>query len=275
MDFHKLTILALDLVRQNRTLVAASAAAVLLGGALSPLVSRVASDYRAWHALGPNGLPRNLLGYLFQAAASPFARRDTRVPAPYDPAALGDRYGPLTLRSFLPDDSRPLPPRRGPRPQVPAFVGPQRQTSQQATTATRARQEAFLHAFAAANPGKVRVRPSNLEGPLFSSLWLGEGDGDGVAAPVVRDEIRRLNGEFAHPHGEGSTHLVLSVADAAEAIEKGWAERHRMSGVGSLMPWGFVLVYAPRDEAEWEVWKGFVLASARYVLGGEEEAVMP
>ncbi|KAI1773619.1 hypothetical protein F4818DRAFT_96048 [Hypoxylon cercidicola] len=264
MDLNKLTNTALDLFRQNRTVVAASATVLLLSGAI-PLLSRVVSDYRAWYALGPNGLPLNLFGYLFQAAASPFARLDTRVPAPYDAEQLSKKYGALTLKSFLPD---PLPPRSGPRPEVPTFVGPQRQTSQQASAEARARQEAFLHAFAAANPARVRVRPSNLEGPLFNGLWLEDG-------LPVRGEFRMLRGEFAHPHGEGSTHLVLSLVDAADAIESGWAERHRMSGVGSLMPWGFVLIYAPRDDAELEVWKGFVLASARYVLGGETEVVMP
>ncbi|KAI4868413.1 hypothetical protein F4820DRAFT_124556 [Hypoxylon rubiginosum] len=265
MDINNLANTTLDLFQQNKTAVVttASAAALVLS---VPLLSRIASDYRAWYALGPNGIPLNIFGYLFQAAASPFARLDTRVPAPYDAAALSKRYGALTLQSFLPRS--PLPPRSGPRPDVPAYVGPQRQTSQQASAETRDAQESFLHAFAAANPDAVRVRPSNLEGPLFNSLWLR----DGVP---VRGEIRRLGGEFAHPHGEGSTHLVLSLADAARAIEGGWAERHRMSGVGSLMPWGFVLIYAPRDDDELEVWKGFVLASARYVLGGEKEAVMP
>ncbi|KAI6087253.1 hypothetical protein F4821DRAFT_116417 [Hypoxylon rubiginosum] len=264
MDLNNLTTSTLDLLRQHKTAVTASATVLLLSGAV-PLLSRILSDYRAWYALGPNGLPLNPFGYLFQALASPFARLDTRVPAPYDVAKVSQKYGALTLQSFLPT---PLSPRPGPRPEVPTFVGPQRQTTQQATPPTRAAQEAFLHAFSAANPSRIVVRPSNLEGPLFNSLWLVD---DGVP---VRDEIKRLHREFAHPHGEGSTHLVLSLSDAKAAIEMGWAERHRMSGVGGLMPWGFVLIYAPRDEGEMEVWKRFVLASARYALGGEE-VVMP
>ncbi|KAI1758857.1 hypothetical protein GGR53DRAFT_197898 [Hypoxylon sp. FL1150] len=266
MDLNNLTTTTLTLLRQHKPLIAASTAILLLSGAV-PLLSRLISSYRVWYALGPNGLPLNPFGYLFQALASPFARIDTRVPAPYDISQVSQKYGVRTLQSFLPG-SQPLSPRSGPRPDVPTFVGPQRQTSQQAASQIREGQEAFLHALAAANPAEIRVRPSNLEGPLFNSLWLAEG-------LAIRDEIKRLHGEFAHPHGEGSTHLVLSLKDAADAIEKGWAERHRISGVGGLMPWGFVLIYAPRDEREMEVWKRFVVASARYALGGKGEVVMP
>lgn len=130
-------------------------------------------------------------------------------------------------------------------------------------------EEAFLHALAAANPSLIEVKPSNLEGPLFNSVWVREG------AAARRPELWNLNREFAHPHGEGSTHMVLTLVDSAAAIEAGWAERHRMSGVGVIMPWNFIMIYAPRDDEEFRVWKEFMRASARYVLGGETEVVMP
>ncbi|KAI1373045.1 hypothetical protein F4677DRAFT_448871 [Hypoxylon crocopeplum] len=261
MDFDKLSTSAIELFHQNKPLIT-TAAGILSISATIPLLSRVRADYNAWYALGPNALPLNPFGYAFQAIAGLFARLDTRVPAPYDATALSQtpRYGPLSQRSFLPTS---IPQRSGARPDVPTFVGPQRQTSQRASADMRAAQEAFLHALAAANEALLRVMPSNLEGPLFNGLYLQKG-------LAVRDEIRRLNGEFAHPHGEGSTHAVLSLVDAATAIESGWAERHRMSGMGSLIPWGFVLVYAPRDEAELGIWKEFVAASARYALGDVE-----
>ncbi|KAI1394879.1 hypothetical protein F4819DRAFT_229594 [Hypoxylon fuscum] len=256
------------LLHQNRTLLATSAAALAVG---LPVLARVRADYRAWHALGENGLPLNPFGYAFQALASPFARRDQRAPAPYDLAALAasPRYGAITLRSFLrlPNGGE-LPARAGPRPEVPAFVGPHRQTSQASGAAVRAQQSAFLSALARANPALLQLKPSNLEGPRYDGLYV-------HGSMPRRPEFRFLNGEFAHAHGEGSTHVVLSLADAEAAIARGWAERHRMSGVGRLMPWSFVLVYGPRDEAELALWKEFVLASARYALGEEGEVAVP
>lgn len=47
--------------------------------------------------------------------------------------------------------------------------------------------------------------------------------------------------EFAHLHGarDGSLHVTLPAADAADAIEKGWAELHPLArqGVGSRRRW--------------------------------------
>ncbi|KAI2609196.1 hypothetical protein GGR54DRAFT_388268 [Hypoxylon sp. NC1633] len=271
MDFNKATATALSLIQQNKTL-ATTAAAVLAIGATLPLLSRIWADYSAWYALGPNGLPLNVFGYLFQAlAGSTVARLDTRVPAPYDLAQVSrsPRYGTLSTRSFLPPALTPVPPRAGPRPEVPHFVGPQRQTSQRSHSAALAAQKAFMHALQGANPGLMRVAPSRLEGPLYDALWLADG------APRRSETEYMLHGEFVHPHGEGSTHMVLSLVDAAAAIEAGWAERHRMSGVRGLIPWGYVLVYAPRDEAEVHIWKEFVVASARYALGGDVKVVVP
>ncbi|KAL7625950.1 hypothetical protein AAE478_002719 [Parahypoxylon ruwenzoriense] len=272
IDIPALTSTTLTLLRQNRALASGTAAAAVLAlGAVIPLLSRAASNYRAWYALGPNGLPLNIFGYLFQALASPIARTDTREPAPYDAGALARSplYGALSQRSFLGSSLTQIPPRADPRPDVPSFVGPHRQTSQCASSGMRQAQDAFVQALTAANPGLLRVRPSNLEGPLFDGLWVAE------RFVPLRNEVKNLNGEFAHVHGEGSTHLVLSLADAAAAIEAGWAERHRMSGVGTLMPWGFVMIYAPRDEGELRVWREFVVSSARYMFAGEEEIVMP
>ncbi|KAI1105674.1 hypothetical protein F4804DRAFT_117921 [Jackrogersella minutella] len=269
MEFNRFTSSTLSststVFRQHRTLVAAAAAAAVITGISISLLPRIADDYRAWYALGPNGIPLNPLGYIFQSMAKPFARRDVRSPAPYDESKLSKRYGPIILRSFLP---RPLSPRSGERPEVPDFVGPHRQTTQEGGPAVREKQEAFLHALAAANPSLIQVKPSHLEGPKFNGAWVA----DGI---TLRDDVKRLGGEFAHPHGEGSTHLVLSLVDAAKAIETGWAERHRMSGVGKLIPWGFVMIYAPRNEAELQVWKEFMVASARYTLGSDTEVVMP
>ncbi|KAI0880758.1 uncharacterized protein GGS22DRAFT_192893 [Annulohypoxylon maeteangense] len=266
----------LTLFNNHRTLITGSAVCVAAVFGLSVL-SDLIEDYNEWYELGPNGIPLNFFGYIAQKLATPLARTDVRDPiGPYDLAKMSKLYGPIVLTPFLDDmyhdvgedGEAGLRRRPGERPVVPGYVGPHRQTTQKAPAAIRAKQDAFLHDLAAANPALFEVKPSSLEGPYFNAIWIKD-------SVPQRDEIKHLHGEFAHPHGEGSTHLVLSLADAATAIEACWAERHRMSGVGNLIPWGFVMIYAPRDDDELEVWKMFIVVSARYALGGETEVKMP
>ncbi|KAI8624215.1 hypothetical protein F5Y19DRAFT_491186 [Xylariaceae sp. FL1651] len=227
-----------------------------------------------------------------------------------------EKYGPYSRTSFFffsspssasasASEFKPvgggglLPPRRA-RPTVPTTVIPQRQTTHVPSGATIARQGAFLRALAAANPRVLCIRPSGLESPDFAALWLvakdhptttsssGVDDVD-VDAARVKWFSRLAPGEIAHVHPEGSAHVSLSLVDAAEVVRRGWGERHKLSGVRDLLPWGYVLVYAPREndegkeegeegKSDWEVWREIVLASARVAArsaGFEGEIVVP
>ncbi|KAI1772674.1 hypothetical protein F4818DRAFT_453472 [Hypoxylon cercidicola] len=286
-------------------------AAGLTLAAAAPLAAYAWTCYQEWLTLGRGGPPYNAIGWLAQALLHPFARRDTRdpLPAPYrsvaDVAAL---YGPAAARSYLAAWARGRR-RPGARPSVPSFVAPQRQTTERAPAHVVTRQKAFLVALARANPALFEIRDSNLEGPLHQALYLrsfgagngnGDGDGDGDGGKdgngngnggeKRRGELRtRLGrgsrGEFAHVHGEGSTHVTVSAADAAALVGGGWAERHRLSGVGgrrAVVPFGYVLLYAPRGrdedefEFEFEFWREAVLAGARYAAeGAGVEVVVP
>lgn len=65
--------------------------------------------------------------------------------------------------------------------------------------------------------------------------------------------------------------MTLHPADAKILLESGWGERHPLSGGGWLtrfVPREFVMVYAPRDEADIETVLRIVCASAWWV-GGE------
>jgi len=64
--------------------------------------------------------------------------------------------------------------------------------------------------------------------------------------------------------------MTLSLVDAEEAVVKGWAERHPLSGVRKMLPWSYVLVYAPRDDDEYDVWTRLAVAACRFVSGGKE-----
>lgn len=36
------------------------------------------------------------------------------------------------------------------------------------------------------------------------------------------------------------------------------------------MPWSYTLLYAPRNDEEFEVWTKFVVAACRFVTGGKD-----
>ena len=45
-------------------------------------------------------------------------------------------------------------------------------------------------------------------------------------------------------------HMVLSPTDATAILEKGWGERHGLSGIKLGIPDTYLLIYAPRSEEE-------------------------
>lgn len=165
-----------------------------------------------------------------------------------------------------------------------------------------ARQVAFLRALAAANPHLFAMQPSGLESPKFQALWLRrsipptnnkdeeeeeeekEGQRKMVTLDLDPSTVKWLppsaRGEIAHVHPEGSGHACLSLADAAAVVRRGWGERHMLAGVTDVLPWGYVMLYAPREgrEDDFVVWEAVVLAAARVVArcaGFMGEVVVP
>ncbi|KAI1209690.1 uncharacterized protein F4807DRAFT_86818 [Annulohypoxylon truncatum] len=275
-------------------LLAAGAAALS-----APLLAYAYKCYTAWLALGRGGVPYNVFGWLAQSSLHILARTDLRSPVPGRYASaedLGKVYGPAGARSYFGEEGEEggrteIPPRKPPRPTVPSFVAPQRQVSEVGSPSTVEALNRFAAALADANPELFELKASQLEGPLYKALWVrqppvpspqdqeGEKKGEEeqgktvISATELQTRVGRgTTGEWAHVHGEGSTHVTLSPVDAATLISKGWAERHGMSGVGgaawAMAPWGYVLIYAPRDEDEFEVWKEVLLAGARYISHG-------
>lgn len=72
--------------------------------------------------------------------------------------------------------------------------------------------------------------------------------------------------------GEFSVSLLLRQGFGAGfgADVRTRAERHPLSGVGRLLPWSYVMVYAPRDDEEFQVWAKMAVAGCRFVSGGKE-----
>ncbi|MFI7129514.1 luciferase family protein [Nonomuraea sp. NPDC050153] len=74
--------------------------------------------------------------------------------------------------------------------------------------------------------------------------------------------------EFAHLHGDGSgsLHLALPPQRAAEATAAGWAEPHPVVALGmGYETW--VMVYGPKDDAEFAVVWGLVQESYHFACG--------
>ncbi|TPX17238.1 uncharacterized protein E0L32_003356 [Thyridium curvatum] len=236
-------------------------AAAIAIGALStaPIFSWAADSYRTYLSLGKGGIPHNLFGWIVQGLAQPFAWHDTTTVRPFGDARHSAALGPHAHESFLGEAGPSLPARAGDRPTVPGFVAPQRQTTQKGAPPMTARMETLLKDLAAANPGLLKTSPSNLEGVGTPALFLA----DGVELPGYS---KRTKGEICHAHGESSSHMILSLADSKEVLERGWGERHPLSGVRGFWPLSYVMVYAPRDDDEFVIWKRLVVACVRFAF---------
>ena len=120
--------------------------------------------------------------------------------------------------------------------------------------------------LAQCNPDLLEIAPSKIEG--------------GAPALHLRPEVFTSNHahyprapyEFFHFHktAEGSCHAILSPMDATLVIERGWSERHGLSGRALGFPLTYVMIFAPRDENEVEIVTMIAKAAARYALEGKE-----
>ena len=148
-----------------------------------------------------------------------------------------------------------LPPRRGPRPDV-SWTIPQQQQSQNAPEELQERLLGQVREL----PG-VEVGPSHISVPGARGFTLREGSTDEHAFLVPQF------GEFAHLHPahDGSLHVVLPPALAADVSTKGWGRPHMWAG-SRLSP-GFMLVHGPRDDDELATVRGIVAASHAYASG--------
>lgn len=217
-------------------------------------------DYRSYVALGPHGLPATFRGWYRQLQMSRQSRKDTTVPAPYD---FGLVAGSHDDTNYLPEKhSEALSWRLGNKaPQIPGFVAPQRQLTDQATAATKQAMYGYLDALAGANSEVLQIQTSVLEGPVPAMGMKGFAAMADSIKPTV---LKLTRGELCHIHPpDGSTHLILSLADQKRIIELGWGRRHRLSG-GGILPWNYTFIYAPRNQDEIDVWKRIVVAAAMF-----------
>lgn len=205
-------------------------------------------DYKAYLSLGPGGTPQTPLGYLKIKLLSVICLRD-----PLRPLSIPPHFRPQT--GYFEDSS--LPTRKGSRPCVQG-VAPQRQKTQKSNETIYKNLVSRLQALAEDPRNRLLERTSCFEknsSGLFTSI------------PITRT----CGGEICHAHpSDGSMHLTLHPLDAKLMLESAWGERHPLARGGwcrRFVPKEFVLIYAPRDEAEVDEAMKIVAASIWWVSG--------
>ncbi|OLN83719.1 hypothetical protein CCHL11_08706 [Colletotrichum chlorophyti] len=235
------------------------------------LISAV-RDYRAYIALGPGGVPHNLAGWLFVTLAiRPFALPQASATATADYPSEGAH-----------EDILDLPPRKGERATLGGIV-PHRQLTQHAPEKMREFIQNLYANAATQNPSILEQKRSLYERhnpALFVSSDLLKNPPS--SSDPLPETARVARGEISHPHADLSIHIYLSPADAKIAIDRGWAERHRLSLPRSS--WfanryhvadSYLMIYGPRDEEEMEVLAVFLRNAVRFMTGREDvEAIV-
>ncbi|KAH7116697.1 hypothetical protein B0J11DRAFT_583412 [Dendryphion nanum] len=230
---------------------------------LAVLVSLAISDYRLYLSYGPGGLPYNLGGWLV-ASLFRIITREQLSTRPYDNPGLPLANEPRFLPPAFP------PKRTSDRPLLGRHAVPQRQLNQLPDDEIR---ERLIDGFAqlgkkAEEKGLVEVRQSRYE-RHHEAMFVSSSRQWNVVA-------EHTNGEITHVHAgvDGSVHVTLHPADCKAVFEAGWGQRHPLSGVdvlkkvaGFSLPVNYVLLYAPRDQAEVDIVLTMVKASIGYVTG--------
>jgi phospholipase/carboxylesterase len=213
----------------------------LLGDSGAPTVAR---RDPVGHGIAPQAMS-SLAGWLRERLA--FVARRGRAQA--EPAAWTGLPGGV------------LPARSGARPVVSHDI-PQEQRSDNAPLALQ--EQVFTRL--AALPG-VSIQQSAISVPGARGFMLTTPAGGPEDAFLVPSA-----GEFAHVHPghDGSMHLALPPALAADVVAKGWGVAHPLAGV-RLTP-GMVMLFGPRDEAELEIVVG-VAATAHAWASGTSDRV--
>lgn len=153
-----------------------------------------------------------------------------------------------------------LPGREGSRPDVSTKT-PQEQLTQNSPPAMQEELFARLSAL----PG-VAAQPSAISVLGARAFALRNGAGPEDAFLVLQA------GEFAHLHPsyDGSLHVALPPAMAADVVTKGWGVAHPLAGL-RVTP-GMVMLFGPRTEPELEVVSAVVAFSHTWAEGSAPPA---
>ncbi|CAG8375909.1 unnamed protein product [Penicillium salamii] len=235
--------------------------------ALAILAIPAYRDYRIFKSYGPGGVPNNALGWiLVRVLFQPFGREmfSTGEYVRRIEAAEG-HGGNEGFLAVLGSRERPV---------VGPHVVPQRQLTDVPGEVVMEKLRNAFNSFAHRNHHLVKLARSNLERHADGIFLADHLPASGLA--------RTMNREIAHVHfgNDHSLHVVLAPADCIKVIESGWGQRHAFSGSLAMtflslgtrpdIPAEYVLIYAPRTEAEVEIVMQIVAASIKFMTGRED-----
>ena len=202
-------------------------------------------DYRRWRALGPGGLPANLLGWwsMIRFRLKALDQLDE---------------GPLLAIAATADDLQAWSrsgQRSGARPSVSPYPIPHRQLTQLPVQEVRL---ALVNLF----NQTVQEHADLLE--YARSHY--EKRHPAITLKAYQGRLGEQSyGEIAHIHpSDHSMHMILSATDAAAAMQMGWAQRHGLAGLAVGLPDTYVMVYAPRNEQDLRVVEELLKAAIAY-----------
>ncbi|OQE38367.1 hypothetical protein PENCOP_c008G02610 [Penicillium coprophilum] len=256
----------------DRLTLALSATALVVSTLILPAAYR---DYKLFKSYGPGGIPNNALGWVIvRALFQPFGREMFSTDEYVRRIAAAEGHGKGN-DGFLSLSEDQLGSRRGEeKPVVGPHVVPQRQLTQVPDEAIMEKLRAAFVAFGRRNHHLVKFQKSNLERHA-DGLFVA----DHIPVSGIAETMKR---EIAHIHSgnDHSVHLILAPADCIKVIEAGWGQRHAFSGTSAMtflslgtrpdIPAEYVLIYAPRTEAEIETVMQIVSASVQFMTERED-----
>jgi len=223
--------------------------------------------YLGFKALGRGGVPYNVWGYLLVLAVTPVARTQSSITDTSDLDEAVERIkkeeGEKAVFHRLNLDHR-----SGSRPKV-GGIFPQRQLEGLAPAYMWNKLNTYMISLASEYPTILRIAPSALEGQV-DALFLRRSPAERVTDNTLSSRILATMAprlEITHVHDtDGSLHISLSPADAAEVVRKGWGTRHRLAGKLGV-PASYTLIFGPRDDAELAIVKEIIATGVEYVSG--------
>ncbi|KAJ5428517.1 hypothetical protein N7445_009971 [Penicillium cf. griseofulvum] len=255
---------------QDRLTLALSAAALVVSTLILPAAYR---DYKIFKSYGPGGVPNNALGWVVvRALFQPFGREMFSTDQYVKRIAAAEGHGKGN-EGFLSLTEEHLS-RGEERPVVGPHVVPQRQLTQVPDEAVMEKFRTAFTAFGHRNHHLVKFQKSNLERHA-DGLFVA----DHIPVFGIAETMKR---EISHVHSgnDHSVHIVLAPADCIKVIEAGWGQRHAFSGTLAMtflslgtrpdIPAEYVLIYAPRTDAEIETVMQIVSAGVQFMTGRED-----
>ncbi|KAF5696393.1 hypothetical protein FGLOB1_13558, partial [Fusarium globosum] len=145
-----------NLTPQSQRLAIAAAAGVIIG---IPVFRIAAEDYRGYIALGPGGLPHNLIGWIGQILLKPLKKEPFHTRC-YDEKSC-EKAGPNGHVAFL--SEKDVPVREAPKPTIGKWTAPSRQLTDMANQSLIEGYQSFLSSLASSSSSKLKIATSLAE----------------------------------------------------------------------------------------------------------------